>query len=393
MTGNTAVWSRPGRAPIVLAAGGTGGHMFPAEALARELLARGEPVVLVTDRRGQAFGEKLPEVTTYRIRSATFGRGLAGKARTVTELIIGYVQASRLLKALRPAAIVGFGGYPSVPTVLAGERRGVPVLLHEQNALLGRANRLLARRARVIATSFPSVSGLGPAERARTVMTGNPVRPAITALRHRRYATPDTEGELQLLVLGGSQGAHVFSEVVPEAVGLLPEHIRSRIKVAQQCRPEDLEQTRAAYQRIGIPHDLAAFFTDVPERLTRAHLVLCRAGASTVAELAVAGRPAILVPYPYAMDDHQTANAQALAGTDGGWVVPQETLTPETLAHLLEALFGQPGTLARAAAAAWTFGTDGAAARLSTAVLNIAGRRPEAGGGNTRANAHREAAE
>ncbi len=371
-------------ATIVLAAGGTGGHMFPAEALARELLARGHKVVLVTDARGHAFGDALPEVPVERVRAATIGGGIAGKVRMVVELGLGTLEARRLLKRLRPACVVGFGGYPSVPTVFAAQRLGIPTVLHEQNAVLGRANRLLAGKARRVCTSFPSVRGL-PAG-VPTVRTGNPVRPGILALAGRPY--PDTGHGLTLLVTGGSQGAAVFSTVIPNAVALLPEDLRQRLRIVQQARPETMADAHAIYDGIGADVELSPFFRDMPARLAACHLMICRSGASTVAELAAAGRPAILVPYPHATDDHQTANARALADAGGAWVLPQTALSPEALAARLTELLADPAGLARAAAAASAWAIPDAAARLATAVLETAGL-PERNGNDT---PHRSAA-
>ena len=359
--------------PIVLAAGGTGGHMYPAEALARALLGRGRRVALVTDRRGQAFGNSLPDVPVHRIRAAQIGRGAVGKARTVMELVLGYGQARGLLRALGPAAVVGFGGYASAPTVHAASRLGLPVVLHEQNAVLGRANRWLAKRAGVIATSFPEVKGLEAAGAAQAAYTGNPVRPAVARLRDRPYVAPEEAGPISILVIGGSQGAAVFSELVPSALGRLPKDLRRRLKVSQQVRQEDLQKATATYRESGIQRELASFFTDVPERLAEAHLVIARAGASTISELAVAGRPALLVPYPFATDNHQAANAAALAEAGGGWLQPQDSLTPQSLSATIEALLSRPRRLVEAAEAAHRFGIADAADRLADAVERLAG--------------------
>ena len=356
-------------APVVLAAGGTGGHMFPAEALARELLARGERVVLVTDRRGKAFGDALPEVEVHRIRASSFGSGIMGKIRGVFELTLGAFQARRLMSRLKPAAVVGFGGYPSAPTVLLAQRAGVPTILHEQNAVLGRANRLAAPGAVQIATSFASVSTVKPADAGKLVFTGNPVRPNVTAVRDLSYPVLDDGGEVRLLVLGGSQGARIFSEIVPEALALLPDALKRRIRIAQQCRPEDIEAAKAAFARAGIDAELSTFFRDVPDRLAGCHLAICRSGASTVAELAAVGRPALLVPYPYAMDDHQTANAQAVADAGGAWLMPQTAFTARALADRLTALLDLPATLTKAAEAARARGATDAASRLADIVL------------------------
>lgn len=359
--------------PVVLAAGGTGGHLFPAEALARELLERGHRVVLVTDVRGTAFGDALRDVPVHRIRSATLGGGLLGKARTALELGIGTMQARGLLARLDPAIVVGFGGYPSFPAVYAAAGLRIPVAIHEQNAVMGRANRMLARRARLICTSFPEVQGMDNVDRARAVRTGNPVRPAVLALRDRPYEAPLPGGGFNLLVTGGSQGAAVFGEILPRAVAALPEDLRLRLGIVQQARTENLQAASDEYARLGVQATLAPFFKDLPERLARCHLMIGRSGASTVAELTVAGRPAILVPYPHATDDHQTANARAVAAAGGAWVMPQPEFTAETLAARLTALLTDPSTLAPAAAAAAAWGLPDAARRLADAVLGAAG--------------------
>ncbi|NTU77604.1 MAG: UDP-N-acetylglucosamine--N-acetylmuramyl-(pentapeptide) pyrophosphoryl-undecaprenol N-acetylglucosamine transferase, partial [Alphaproteobacteria bacterium] len=283
---------------IILAAGGTGGHVFPAEALTRELLGRGLRAALMTDLRGNRFSDDL-SVPVYRVRASSLGKGLLGKLRSLAQMGLGVWQAHRLLKKLRPAAVVGFGGYPSVPTLFAAARLGLPIILHEQNAVLGRANRAVMGKARRIATSFPHVSGLAAGPGARIVHTGNPVRPAFAALRATPYPALAENGPLRLLVLGGSQGARVFSQVVPKAIALMPEHLRHRLIIAQQCRAEDLETARAAFAGAGVEAELSTFFRDVPERLAHAHLVICRSGGGTVAELTALGRPAILVPFPH----------------------------------------------------------------------------------------------
>ena len=379
--------------PIVLAAGGTGGHIFPAEALARALLDRGRRVILVTDRRGQGFGGALPDVTVHRIRTGSPSGGVSAKARALLSMVVGYGQARGLLRALGPSSVVGFGGYPSVPTVFAATRLRLPVLLHEQNAVLGRANRLFSGKADIVATSFPAVEQLAGVDGGRVVLTGNPVRPPIAALRGRPFRPPEPDGPFEVLVTGGSQGAHVFSELVPPALAQLPEDLRRRLRVSQQCRREDLAATGRAFETARITGDLADFFRDMPERLARAHLVICRSGASTVAELATAGRPAILVPYPHAMDNHQTVNALALSEAGGAWLQPQATLDPAALARLIEALMGHPDTLTRAAAAARAFGHADAAANLADAVLALAGDDGNGGHAEEEDIPPREAAE
>ncbi|HEY1504305.1 MAG TPA: undecaprenyldiphospho-muramoylpentapeptide beta-N-acetylglucosaminyltransferase [Stellaceae bacterium] len=352
---------------VILASGGTGGHLFPAEALASALLARGHRVALVTDRRGQAFADRLPEVALHRISAGRLDTGLVGKAIGVAEMVLGTFAAGKLLKRLQPAVAVGFGGYPSVPTMLAAGRRSVATVLHEQNALMGRANRLLAPRATRIATSFPQVQGLKAADLGRTAFTGNPVRPDIVRLRDLPYPTPS--GTINLLVTGGSQGARILSTVIPAALAQLPEALKSRIALMQQARPEDVERVRESHRQNGIDAEVAPFFHDLHARLGRAHLVIARAGASTVSELCVAGRPAILVPYAAAADDHQSFNARALGDAGAAWVMPEREFTPDALASRLAALLASPEVLVTAAAAARNLGMPDAAARLADLVL------------------------
>jgi UDP-N-acetylglucosamine--N-acetylmuramyl-(pentapeptide) pyrophosphoryl-undecaprenol N-acetylglucosamine transferase len=255
--------------------------------------------------------------------------------------------------------------------MLAASLLGLPTLIHEQNAVLGRANRLLAPRARKIATSFPETEKLRPADRERAIRTGNPVRPAILAIDAAGYRPPAADAPVEILVLGGSQGARALAEIVPAALTALPAGLRARLRVSQQARPEDLGAAKAAYAESGIAVELASFFTDVPDRLARAHLVVCRAGASTVAELAAAGRPALLVPYPHAADDHQTANARAFAAAGGGWVVPQTGLTPAMLARRLERVLDNPAALAAAGRQAAGSGRRDAARDLARLVLDL----------------------
>jgi UDP-N-acetylglucosamine--N-acetylmuramyl-(pentapeptide) pyrophosphoryl-undecaprenol N-acetylglucosamine transferase len=360
---------------IVLAAGGTGGHVFPAEALAESLLARGYRLALVTDSRGATYGGVLGGIETHHLPLSRMSGGIAARVRSVVSIGTSMFRARALLRKLAPSAVIGFGGYPSLPTVLAATQLGIPSAIHEQNAVLGRANRMLARRVNAIATSFPEVKFLGPDLQQRAVVTGNPVRPGIRAIRGSAYAVPTNGDRFRILVVGGSQGASIFSKVVPAALGTLAPHLRERLDVAQQARAEDLEAARAAYAAIGIRADLQPFFNDVPARLQAAHLVICRSGASTVAELAVAGRPAILVPYPHATDDHQTANATALSALGGGWVTPNPEFNAMSLAERLSALLADPAPLGRAAAAAHDAGRPDAAERLADLVQRLAPRR------------------
>jgi UDP-N-acetylglucosamine--N-acetylmuramyl-(pentapeptide) pyrophosphoryl-undecaprenol N-acetylglucosamine transferase len=354
--------------PIVIAAGGTGGHFFPAEALAAELVARGQRIVLMTDARSGGLSSLVfAGHEQYIVRGAGIaGRGLWRGAKAIGSLAAGAVQARAVLVRIGAAGIVGFGGYPCVaPVLAAGLLRHRPVvILHEQNAVLGRANRFLAGRADVLALGFEDTKRV-PAG-TRIEVTGNPVRPAIIALSQTGYAAP--AGRINLLVLGGSLGARVFSDIVPLALRSLPNALRAQLSVVQQTRPEDLERVNAAYAADGISAELSPFFPDVAARLAAAHLVIARAGASTVAELAVAGRPAILVPLPAAIDDHQSANAHALAQAGGAWVVPQPQFTSAFLAERLNQLLADPVGLTAAAAGARTQARADAAARLADLV-------------------------
>jgi len=354
--------------PIVIVAGGTGGHFFPAEALASELLARGRRIVLLCDQRSAGLGSA---VFAGHERFVIHGAGIAGRgllrgAAAMVALARGVGQARGILARLDVAAVVAFGGYPSVAPVLATRLLGgrPPVILHEQNAVLGRANRFLARHATVLALSFATTERVP--EVAATVVTGNPVRPAIEALADQGYVPPSDT--VRLLVLGGSLGARVFSDVVPEAIALLSTDLRARLSIVQQCRAEDLERVRAAYAQCGVAAELLAFFPDVADRLAAAHLVISRAGASSVAELAVAGRPAILVPLPNAIDDHQSANARALVAARGASAIAQRDLTPALLAEQLALLLNEPDMLAHAARAARSVARADATSRLADLV-------------------------
>ncbi len=364
--------------PIVLTAGGTGGHIFPAEALAAELMTRGFSLTLITDKRGKAFGGTLGTLPIHHISAGgVAGRKLVARVLALTDLAVGFVQARMLLRKLHPAAVVGFGGYASVPAMLAATFSGVPTALHEQNAVLGRANRLLASRVTRIATVFSRVSHLNPEYLKKVLRTGMPVRPGVIAMRDRAYVPPGPNDPIRILIMGGSQGARILSDVVPAALARLPESLKTRLAVEQQCRAEDIENARAAYAVAGITADLASFFHDVPERLAGAHLVISRAGASTVAELTAVGRPSILVPYLYAVDDHQTANARAIDEAGGGWLIPQSGFTAEALAARIESLLALPEILTKAAAAARAVGVPDAAQRLADLVGALAGQPAE----------------
>jgi len=381
--------SEPSKVRVVLAAGGTGGHVFPAEALAAELLKRDVQLILFTDQRGGAYGGVLGEVEMRFVRCGRMaGRNLVARLQGGAELALGFFQARSLLKHETPGAVVGFGGYASVPTVLAAAMTGYPTLIHEQNAILGRANRLLAARVAKVATVFDQVGGLPAGRAGKVLRTGMPVRPAFSSVRGQPYPPLDGEGPVRLLILGGSQGARVFSDVVPAAVERLAKDLRGRLVIGQQCRPEDLDRVRDAYERMGATAELQSFFDDVPERLAAAHLVIARSGASTVGELTTVGRPALLVPYPHAIDDHQTANARALDAAGAGWLVPQEIFSPDALAERLESLLADPAILKTAAAKAHAAGGPDAAERLADAVLALI----EPNGANDNSDKGRQAA-
>lgn len=356
-------------APIILAAGGTGGHIFPAEALAEELNARGERVLLMTDKRFSQYiaGDHFSETLT--ISAGRMGKGVSGKISGLAKTAWGISQATRTLKRLKPKAVVGFGGYPSFPTVFAAARLGIPTVIHEQNAVLGRANRMLEKRVDVIAASFEHTLMVDKACEDKIIVTGNPVRAAIRALHHLPYPDLQPDGKMQILVTGGSQGAAIFSRIVPAAVAALPAAVRSRLRIDQQCKPEDMDVTHVAYEQLGVSATLSSFFADIPTRIAGSHLVIARSGASTISELAVAGRPAILVPLPTAMDNHQYINANAFEDAGGGWVMAQDGFTAAALSARLESFLSAPQTLSRAAAGARSCGRLDATERLAELVL------------------------
>ncbi len=357
---------------IVLAAGGTGGHIFPAEALAGELNNRGFRQVLITDRRGGHFKGGLGDLETHRIQAGgVVGKSVFARMKSMPELAIGTLQARALLNKLMPAAVVGFGGYAAFPTMMAATLAGYPTVIHEQNAVLGRANRLLASRVDRIATSFEQSQGLPKESNGKAVRTGMPVRPEIVAKRDVSYPAISSDGPVNLLIFGGSQGARVLSDVVPAAIERIDQSCRNRLVVTQQCREEDLARVKQAYNRFGMKAELAAFFADIPERLASAHLVIGRAGASTIAEITAVGRPAILVPYPYAVDDHQMANAHALDEAGGGWLIPEDSFNAKTLAGRLNDLFGYPAMLEKAAGCAHAVGRPDAASAFADLVCNL----------------------
>lgn len=365
------------RLTFILAAGGTGGHVFPAVAVAETLIARGHRVVVATDKRGARFEG---DVETVRIAAGGLGGGVGAKLKDAMLIAVGTLQAARLILGRRADAVIGFGGYPSLPTMLAAMLLRRPTLIHEQNAVLGRVNRLIARRVKVVATAVPNVVG-APADRVRVV--GNPVRQAVAAVGETPYAAPKADGLIDLLIFGGSQGARVLSDVTPAAIARLPETLRKRLAIAQQCRPEDLDRVRAAYDAAGLDADLQTFFADMPARLERTHLIVARAGASTVAEVTAAGRPALLIPFAGAMDDHQTANASALVDAGAAIRIAEADATPETVAAALEDLLSDSGRLALAADAARGLGKPQAAETLADLIEATARARRDVGQNRT----------
>ncbi|MDQ0395259.1 undecaprenyldiphospho-muramoylpentapeptide beta-N-acetylglucosaminyltransferase [Labrys monachus] len=356
---------------ILLCAGGTGGHLFPAEALAGALAPRGYVIDLATDERGVPYTGNFPARQIHAIPSETVrSRSPSAMANTLWKLGSGTFSAWRMLGRVRPAVVVGFGGYPTVPPLVAAGWRGIPTLIHEQNAVMGRANRMLASRVTRIATGFPEVAMVEASARPKLVHTGNPVRPAV--LEAARVPFPAGTERLRLLVFGGSQGARVMSEIVPAAIGLLEPALRGKLDIVQQAREEDLDRVRATYAGLGVRAEVAPFFTDLPARMAAAHLVIARGGASTVAELTVIGRPSILVPLPGALDQDQAANARSVAAVGGARVVMQAAFTPDALAADLAALFADPAGLAAMAQNARRTGFPDAAERLAECVVRLA---------------------
>ena len=357
---------------VFLSAGGTGGHLFPAEALAHELIARDWQVHLLTDKRAEKFTESFPAEKIHIIRSATFAsKNPIAVIRTLKELLKGYGQSRRLITQYEPQAIVGFGGYPTLPPLFAARRADIPIILQEQNAILGRANRSLASTAKAIAVGFPQVGTSGDLTN-KTVVTGNPLRPPVKQAASRAYSTAGEDDEFNLLIFGGSQGAHFFSVVLPEALALITVAQRQRLRIVQQARPEDEQALTEVYRQLGIDAEVSPFFDHMPMRIADSHLVICRAGASSVAELTAIGRPSILVPLPHSLDGDQAANAADLAGKDGAWIVPQAELSAEKLCTMLLKAMDDPDSLSQMAATAKLAAMPNAAERLAELVEHVA---------------------
>ncbi|HEX3675851.1 MAG TPA: undecaprenyldiphospho-muramoylpentapeptide beta-N-acetylglucosaminyltransferase [Sphingomicrobium sp.] len=359
---------------FVLAAGGTGGHMIPAHALAAELKGRGHGVLLITDERGSRFPGLFENVPVHILPAGRLGGGPVGWLKAMGAVVKGRGQAKRLYREHGPDAVVGFGGYPAFPSLLAASPLKIPTVLHEQNAVLGRVNRLLAGEAEAIGTAYNEVDRLRAKYADKAVLIGNPVRAEIARLGELPFPPFDEVAPLKILVTGGSQGASILSDVVPRGLGLLDPSLRRRLQVVQQCRPEDIERVRNQYAELQIPAELMTYIEDMPEKLADAHLVIGRAGASTIAELTAAGRPAILVPFAAATDDHQTANAREMVKAGGARAIQEAGFTPEVLARQIEALAMDPVALSNAAARALSVGHPHAARDLADLVERIANR-------------------
>jgi UDP-N-acetylglucosamine--N-acetylmuramyl-(pentapeptide) pyrophosphoryl-undecaprenol N-acetylglucosamine transferase len=343
--------------------------VFPAVALAAALKEQGDVPILATDARAANYD--YPDWLEVKVLSVTSpSGGLSNKLSAIWNLLKSIFEAAALVQKFKPAAIVGFGGYPSFPSLAIAMARGIPLILHEQNRYLGKANRMAAGAARKIALSFPDTKGIRPADQAKCQLVGNPARPEILALRDAPYPVPKEGEPLELLIFAGSQGARVFSEVVPDAIRRLPEALRQRLRVTQQCREEDIETVKVLYEEECITAELRPFFDDMPKRLSKAHLVLCRSGASTVTELMAIGRPAIYVPLAIATDDHQTLNAQYLEAENAGWLLPSSQFEPEALAARLEYCLSRPEVLEKTAEAAKDLAKVDAARSLTELISN-----------------------
>lgn len=353
---------------ILLSAGGTGGHVFPARALAEILLDQGYQVVLATDARGQKYFKGL-DIPQHIIDSGGYLPGLKGKIRAVLGLVKGYIQSHKIISQLKPSAVIGFGGYPSAPPLFAAQHRGIPTILHEQNAILGLANILLAGQAKRIALSFTQTEKIKAAWQSKCSFVGNPVRADIAELGKQEYVIP--QHHINLLVVGGSQGAKIFGSIIPQAIAGLEAGLRSRLSVAHQARPEDIDKVREIYQGSGINLDLRSFFDDMPRQIARAHLLVTRSGASTVAEVTAAGRPAIFIPFPWNRDLQQVFNAQGVVKAGGGWMILEQDLTVEALQKALVFALSEPEILRNAATNALKLGQPDAARKLADIVAEF----------------------
>jgi len=351
----------------VLAAGGTGGHMMPAYALGQELIDRGHHVALVTDGRGAKIPGRPEEMDVHILPAGRIG-GIRGTLTGLRSIWKGRTMASQLYKSYEPTVVVGFGGYPAMPALLAAFKHNIATIVHEQNAVLGRVNRLCAGKVNAIATAYPDVQQLKTKYADKTHLVGNPVREEILQIRDAQYPPLNENGVLRILITGGSQGANILSQIVPDAMAMLPISLRSRLQVIQQCRAEDIEEVRSKYAHNDIAAELATYMPDLPEKLKLAHLVIGRAGASTIAELTAAGRPAILIPLPSAMDNHQSHNVSEMVAAGGGRSIDQNAFNAKELAKQIQKMALQPGSLENAAIKAKSCGRPDAVMDLADLV-------------------------
>lgn len=357
----------------VLAAGGTGGHLIPAFALAVELERRGHHAALITDDRGSRLPGKPHSLVAHVLPAGRLGKNPLHWPKGLEAILEGKRMAARLFESFQPSAVVGFGGYPALPALWAATSAGVASVIHEQNAVLGRVNRFLAGRVNAIATSYRETERLKHKHQAKVHLVGNPIRAEVLALREQPFPAFGEDSLLRVLVTGGSQGAGVLSQVVPDGLAMLPTALRNRLQVTQQCRPEDIEAVRQRYTGHEIPAELGTYFENMAERLADAHLFIGRAGASTVAELTAVGRPAILVPLPIATDDHQAVNTHEICAAGGARMIRQDKFTAVELAKQIQAIAMNPQTLATAAHAAWNCGYPGAVNDLADLVESFGG--------------------
>lgn len=355
----------------MICAGGTGGHMFPALSLAEDLKSRGNKVVIVTDNRAVKYTKSYEDLDVHVISSSTLPSGLLGKVKGLFSLAYGFLQSHRLMQKYMPKLVIGFGGYPSLPPMVAAQRRNILTIIHEQNAVLGKANAFLAGKADRIALSLPEMSSLDEGDSMRAVVTGNPVRNDISALYSHPYQVPDADAPFCVTVFGGSLGAKVMAQHVPHALNSLPEDLKSRISIVQQCHEEDIPEVEEIYKKAGISVNLAPFFDDIPALLKETHLVIARSGASTVAEIAIAGIPAIYIPYPHHADQQQKVNAQSVAKEGGAWVIEENELNANILAGRIESLMRSPESLFRAAEGARACAKPEATRKLGNLVVAL----------------------
>jgi len=356
---------------VLISAGGTGGHMFPAEALARDLIGRGYRVALATDKRGEKYKPFADGIPVYVLKSGAMKAGLLAKFQAGIALSFGILQGKKLVDKLKPAIVVGFGGYPSFPAVYAAQKKNIPTIIHEQNAILGKANAMLAPKADRIATAWPNINGIKESDSVRVVVTGNPVRPDIAALYNKPYPALEQDGILRILIMGGSLGASVFGDVLPAMIEKLSPDYRNRLEIMQQCRSENIEQVKAAYAQAGVKAELDTFFDNVAERLEKCHLFIGRSGAGAVSEVSTAGRPAIYVPYPHHKDQQQKRNADAVFDVGGAWVMTQDGFTVEALQARIETFLQSPESLFNAAENARSCGRPDAARKLGNVVTAL----------------------